>query len=103
MDDRPERHTVTPRNITEQLYQGTPEAFQEWFKKRGDKGSFPAGTPYPVFLVAASGGGLYSARHTALTLARFQDRCPSFAHHVFAISGISGGSWGAAIFKQTGA
>jgi hypothetical protein len=93
-------YTITPRSVTERLYKDTPEAFQDWLSARKDRNSFPPGTPYPVFLVAASGGGLYSARHTALTLARFQDRCPSFAQHVFAISGISGGSWGAAIFNR---
>ena len=31
-------------------------------------------------------------------LARIQDLCPSFAHHVFTISSVSGGSLGAAVF-----
>ncbi len=82
-------------------------AFTEWLEKRQDRAHFADPSqnrtdkpPYPVFLVAASGGGLYSARHTAMTLARIQDYCPSFAQHVFAISGISGGSWGGAIFHS---
>lgn len=82
-------------------------AFREWLEKRQDRAHFADPSqnrmdkpPYPVFLVAASGGGLYSARHTAMTLARIQDNCPSFAQHVFAISGISGGSWGGAIFHS---
>ncbi len=82
-------------------YLNTQQAFDAWYAARKDKDRFAsAGVPYPVFMVAASGGGLYSARHTALTLARFQDRCPSFAQHVFVISGISGGSWGSAIFNR---
>jgi hypothetical protein len=80
-------------------YKETAAAFDDWLRRRADKPRFAdAHAPYPVFLVAASGGGLYAARHTAVALARIQDSCPSFAQHVFAISGISGGSWGSAIF-----
>lgn len=55
--------------------------------------------PYPVYLVAAQGGGLYSANLAALTLARLYDRCPDLRHHVFAISGVSGGSLGAGLIS----
>lgn len=54
--------------------------------------------PYPVFIVAAAGGGAYAAYYTAMFLARLQDRCPNFAQHTFAISGVSGGSLGATVF-----
>ena len=53
---------------------------------------------YPIYVIAAQGGGLYAAHQTALALARVQDRCPAFAQHIFAISGVSGGSLGAALF-----
>jgi hypothetical protein len=52
----------------------------------------------PVFLVAAEGGGIRAAYWAAIALAEMQDRNPAFARHVFAISGISGGSLGAATF-----
>ena len=52
----------------------------------------------PIFLVAAEGGGIRAAYWTAIALAEMQDRNPAFARHVFAISGISGGSVGAATF-----
>jgi hypothetical protein len=52
----------------------------------------------PVFLVAASGGGLRAAYWTGIALAAVQDRDTSFASHVFAISGVSGGSLGGAAF-----
>ncbi len=55
--------------------------------------------PYPVYVVAAQGGGLYSANLAALTLARLYDRCPRLRHHVFAISGVSGGSVGAGLIS----
>jgi hypothetical protein len=56
--------------------------------------------PYPVFFVTAAGGGMYAAHHAATVLARLQDRCPNFAQHVFAISAVSGGSVGAAVFAS---
>ena len=51
-----------------------------------------------VRLVAAQGGGLYAAYHTAYYLAARADEDPNFAESVFAISGVSGGSVGAAVF-----
>jgi hypothetical protein len=71
--------------------------FLEWLAARKDRDAFE-GQPYPVYLVAAEAGGLYAAQFTAKILARIQDQCPSFAQHVFAISGVSGGSLGAAMF-----
>ena len=56
--------------------------------------------------MAAEGGGLYAAYQTAKFLTRMQDLCPNFAQHVFAISSVSGGSLGAAVFAgltRTGA
>jgi hypothetical protein len=55
---------------------------------------------YPLFIVAAQGGGFYAAYHSALSLARLQDACSEFSDHVFAISSVSGGSLGAAVFTE---
>jgi predicted acylesterase/phospholipase RssA len=52
----------------------------------------------PVIIVATAGGGIRAAVWTATVLGELQDRNPSFADHVFAISGVSGGSLGAAVF-----
>ena len=71
--------------------------FNEWLAARKDRDAFE-GQPYPVYLVSAEAGGLYAAQFTAKVLARIQDQCPSFSQHVFAISGVSGGSLGAAMF-----
>ena len=91
-------YTVEPLKLNGTVgYDQAEAAFKQWLYERKDRAKFDK-QPYPVFLVAASGGGLYSARHAALTLARIQDHCPRFAQHLFAISGISGGSWGGAIF-----
>lgn len=69
----------------------------------------------PVFVVATEGGGIRAAYWTALVLGTLQDQSqenakgwqaahpgepapPEFASHLFAISGVSGGSLGAAVF-----
>lgn len=70
-------------------------AFLGWLYNRPDKRDF---TPYPVIFVSAEGGGIRAAFFTAITLARMEDSCPRIAHHIFAISGVSGGSIGAAVF-----
>src|SRR5205823_52027 len=54
--------------------------------------------PYPVYLVAAAGGGIRAAYWTAGLLAFRQDNEPTFAHHAFALSGVSGGSLGSVVF-----
>lgn len=52
----------------------------------------------PVFIVTAAGGGIRAAYWTASFLSAVQDRQPAFARHIFAISSVSGGSYGAAVF-----
>jgi hypothetical protein len=74
-------------------------AFRSWLQSRKDKDAYQAaGKPYPVYIVAAEGGGLYAAYQTAKFLSRMQDLCPNFAQHVFSISSVSGGSLGAGVF-----
>ena len=68
----------------------------QWLHVRGL--SAASGKPDPVILVAAAGGGLRAAYWTATVLAAAQDRDSAFVRHVFAISGVSGGSLGAAVF-----
>jgi hypothetical protein len=71
------------------------DMFVRWYNARPDLAAFQR---YPVYVIAAQGGGIYAAYHTASSIGAFQDACPSFARHTFAISGVSGGSIGAAIF-----
>ena len=71
--------------------------FNEWLASRTDKHLYE-GRNYPVFIVSAEGGGIRAAYFAALVLSSIQDRCPAFAQHIFAISGVSGGSVGAAMF-----
>lgn len=76
-------------------FQDLESAFAEWVAAR--EGAYQ-GRSMPVVLVAAEGGGIRAAYFTAMVLATLQDRCPALAGQVFAISGVSGGSVGAAIF-----
>jgi hypothetical protein len=74
------------------------DSFDTWYKSRADLESYN-NDQYPVIIVAAAGGGLYAALHVSTVLSRLQDNCPNFAQHVFAISGVSGGSLGSALFS----
>ncbi|MGY3621932.1 hypothetical protein [Bradyrhizobium sp. USDA 10063] len=53
----------------------------------------------PIFLVSAAGGGLRAAYWTATILGDIQDRFPAFDRHTFMISGVSGGSLGAGVYR----
>jgi hypothetical protein len=72
------------------------EGFRQWLAARKDKDLYQE---YPVYIVAAEGGGIYAAFRAATFLASVQDICPRFSHHLFAISSVSGGSVGAAVFS----
>jgi hypothetical protein len=52
----------------------------------------------PLVIVATAGGGLRAAYWTATVLGRLQDEAPDFRSYLFGISGVSGGSLGAAVF-----
>jgi hypothetical protein len=59
--------------------------------------SSPSGS-YPLFIVAAEGGGIRAAYWSATVLSQIRDQNPSFPDQLFAISGVSGGSLGGAVF-----
>lgn len=52
----------------------------------------------PMRIVAAQGGGLYAAYHTAYYLAARADTEPGFTRSLYALSGVSGGSVGAGVY-----
>lgn len=52
----------------------------------------------PVFFVAAEGGGIRAAYWSASVLSALEDEVPGFSQHVFAMSGVSGGSLGEAVY-----
>lgn len=77
----------------------TPSAhFAQWLRARPEvrEGT----TPYPVFFIAAKGGGVRAAYWTSTLLAGFEERYPGFTEHIYAISGVSGGAVGATIFTS---
>lgn len=62
-------------------------------------GCLPATGPGgPVVFVATAGGGLRAAYWTASVLGRLQDEQNDFHRRLFGISGVSGGSLGAAVY-----
>ena len=69
----------------------------EWLEKRSEQLT-TTDTIIPVFIVSAEGGGIRAAYWTASVLSYLEDEYPGFGTEVFAISGVSGGSLGAAVF-----
>ena len=62
--------------------------------------SLPAGdAPVPVYIVSAEGGGIRSAYWTASVLARMKVLDPDFDRRAFALSAVSGGALGVAVFR----
>jgi hypothetical protein len=58
----------------------------------------PAAERVPLILVATAGGGSRAAYWTATVLGHLHKAIPDFSNHLFAISGVSGGSLGAASY-----
>ena len=71
-------------------------SFQTWYDLV--EKNYGAGTLHPLYIVATEGGGIRAAYWTAIVLGALQDSNPNFASHLFAISGVSGGSLGAVVF-----
>ncbi len=60
------------------------------------------GKPYqPMVVVATAGGGIRAGYWTAVVLGKITDAAPKFRNALFAISGVSGGSVGAAFYTAT--
>jgi hypothetical protein len=80
------------------------QSYTDWLHAReSDRVAYRKASParrYPVFIVAVEGGGIYAAAAASTFLSRLQALCPSFAQHVFAISGVSGGAVGASVFES---
>ncbi|MET4121073.1 hypothetical protein ABIB85_007503 [Bradyrhizobium sp. JR1.5] len=76
------------------------DQFRTWLEARSADLSAFSSKKYPIYIVAAQGGGIYAAYHAAGFLATVQDDCPNFGRHIFAISGVSGGSVGGSVFAS---
>jgi hypothetical protein len=53
----------------------------------------------PMVLVATAGGGIRAAYWTGTLLGRLHDQVPGFDDFLFALSGVSGGAVGAAVYR----
>lgn len=95
-----ERRRVGRASADERKLVSVRDAFNAWYALRpADYKRKFGNRPYPVYIVAAQGGGMYAANLSGLFLARLYDRCPAIRHHLFAVSGVSGGSVGAGLLS----
>jgi hypothetical protein len=72
------------------------KAFGDWYQRL--HAQYPGEGVHPVFVVATEGGGIRAAYWTATVLTALADDIPHFNDHLFAVSGVSGGSFGAAVY-----
>jgi hypothetical protein len=79
--------------------QNLRHTFEDWIKSRTDPHEFKyKSEPYPVFLIAAEGGGIRAAYFAAVVLESIQMHCARFSQHTPLMTGVSGGSVGIALF-----
>ncbi|PSB22539.1 hypothetical protein C7B61_04380 [filamentous cyanobacterium CCP1] len=95
-DNHQFRQTVKPQAVP---LPALEDSFKSWLANRPDRDQY-VGKPYPVYLVSAQGGGIYAAYHAATALTKLTESMPNFPQHIFAISGVSGGSLGASTFSS---
>ena len=70
-----------------------------WLAARVASGELKPGQSFPVYLVAAEGGGIRAAYWAGIVLAKLQDDSEArFGRHLFALSGVSGGSLAGGVF-----
>lgn len=87
--------TSTRAGKPERLQTPLRDEVSRWITaKRGDKRS----PPY-IFFVNTAGGGIRATYWTTSVLGRITDCSPQFPDQLFAISGVSGGSYGAVLYS----
>jgi hypothetical protein len=89
-----DNHVVKPLPAWAPARPQVGPAFHDWL----DEQQTTDGQEVPVFFVFAEGGGIRAAYWTAAVLGELADENAAFAEHVFAVSGVSGGSWGATVY-----
>jgi hypothetical protein len=87
-------HVVEPHAGFAPDRPGVDQAFTGWLNEHRTD----SGRPLPVFFAYAEGGGIRAAYWTAAVLGELTDENRAFPDHLFAISGVSGGSWGATVY-----
>lgn len=96
-----DNHAVRTLAAKPEPWEGRPlvvDALKAWQTRQLTRPTPRADGRYPLFVVAAEGGGIRAAYWTALVLTTIQDDNPCFADQLFALSGVSGGSLGSAVF-----
>lgn len=96
-----DNHVMRSLSGTSQLVTARPTvtaAFDAWSARLAH--DYAAEGVHPVFIVATEGGGIRAAYWTATTLTALDDDIPGFRDHLFAISGVSGGSVGTAAYTS---
>lgn len=91
-----DNHEVRRIPVAVEPLDSTQEALRKWLLTPGR--GYEKGKPFPLFIVAAEGGGIRNAYWTTAVLCRLRDSYPEFEKHLFAISGVSGGSVGASVY-----
>jgi hypothetical protein len=76
--------------------------FYNWYEKRNNdygaaKKTVPPGG-IPMIMVLSEGGGIRAAYYSGCLLSRISDEYPALMKYLFGIQGVSGGSFGAAVF-----
>lgn len=92
--------TGTPLTVRQESTEEPSElhkAFVDWLSERDKVLGSASREPYPVYIVAAPGGGIYAAAYVTSVMSQLEARCPGFSQHVFAISAVSGGAIGSTI------
>lgn len=91
-----DNHAIrTAAEVAEHQRLTAPEHYRAWRQENPASGQIDGREP--VVLVAASGGGIRAAYWTAPSLAAMED-IPGFSENLFAVSAVSGGSVGAAVY-----
>lgn len=109
-DNHPIRTAIPQDGVHTAWSRDTPAIhFSRWLEKaRAGEASISASQPkprYPVFIVAAAGGGIRAAYWAAAVLGSAAqkvaeqngDDLSAWRHHLYALSGVSGGSLGTTV------
>ena len=70
-----------------------------WMIQRQDEWTDSTVKSYPIYFVAAEGGGIRSAYWVAQVLAQMEKQLPGFSNQLYGMSGVSGGSLGVSTYS----
>lgn len=90
-----DNHMVRTTAIEAPARVAVPDAYQDWSRAKPQA----ADSYRNLIVIATAGGGLRAAYWTATVLGRASDRAPGFDQDIFAMSGVSGGSLGLALYN----